>query len=615
MFDWQKRLSTLPDSAGVYIMKGKEGEVLYIGKAKHLRRRVRQYFQESGDPRPFVRQLPDLLESIEVMLTGTEKEALLLEATLIHEQQPRFNILLKEQQRYLYLRFDQEHRYPRLEVVRRNARKPRKNQKEKLFGPYLSGYAVRQSLSVIDRWFRLRTCLDREFNNRARPCLEYQIKRCDAPCVLDVSTEAYEEHVEAVTMFLEGKHLELEEELQARMWNVAEARKFEEAAQYRDQIAAIKKMREDSEQWKSQDQRDRDIFGCFREGLLVEIQLLIVRQGQLSGGRSFSFSEQEFDDHQVLENFLSAYYLREGIELPHIISLPMEIEGQGDLAELLTERAGRQVTINVPQRGRGKQLVEVATSNAEQSFLEKQKTEEASRDLLERLQKRLRLERFPQRIECIDNSHLQGRHAVSAVVVFEGGYPNRSAYRRYHIKDVTPGDDFGAMEEILTRRFKRSVQSGELPDLLVVDGGKGQLQIALQVLQDLGLEGIPTIGIAKKRSNDPDDTTFSDRIVLPDQKNAVVVNPKYRELLLLSRIRDQAHNTALEFHQKVRSRSKLHSVLDDIPHVGPSRKKALLKRFGSVGKIRHAKVAELAKVPGISQALAEDILAFLFENP
>lgn len=257
----------------------------------------------------------------------------------------------------------------------------------------------------------------------------------------------------------------------------------------------------------------------------------------------------------------------------------------------------------------------MARQNAEQSFLEKQKTEEASQELLARLQKRLRLERLPNRIECIDNSHLQGRHPVSAVVVYEGGYPNRSAYRRYHIKDVTPGDDFAAMKEILTRRFKRSAQSGELPDLLVVDGGRGQLGMALQALEDLGLDGIPTVGIAKKRSDDPEATAFQDRIILPNQKNPVPVNPRYRELLLLSQIRDQAHETALAFHQKVRSRSKLHSVLDDIPHVGPQRKRTLLQHFGSVDKIRQASLDELIAAPGISRALAETISEYLADNP
>ncbi|TNE47532.1 MAG: excinuclease ABC subunit UvrC [Deltaproteobacteria bacterium] len=615
MFDWQTRARTLPSSPGVYIMKGKESEILYIGKAKDLSKRVRQYFQESGDPRPFVRQLPVLLEEIDVIITGTEKEALLLEASMIQEHQPRFNILLKEEQTYLYLLLDQNHAYPRLQVVRRKARRVRRNKNELVYGPYLSGYAVRQTATIIDRFFRLRTCSDKEFNNRARPCLEYQIKRCDAPCCFQLEEGHYEDHVNTVGMFLDGKHQELQDTLQERMWKSAENLKYEQAAQYRDQLAAIQKLLDERQKWKSRDHRDRDIFGIFREGLLVEIQILTMRQGQLSGGRSFSFAGQEFDDVDVLENFLSAYYLREGVEIPHIVWLPTTIESQDELAALLTERSGRQVTIHEPLRGQGKRLVEVANQNAEQGFLEKQKTEEANQELLERLQKRLRLERYPQRIECIDNSHLQGRHAVSAVVVYEGGYPNRSAYRRYHIKDVAPGDDFGSMKEILTRRFKRSAQSGELPDLLVVDGGRGQLGMALQVLEELNLQDIPTVGIAKKRSDDPEDTAFQDRIVLPNQKNAVPVNPRYRELLLLSQIRDQAHDTALKFHQKVRSRAKLYSILDDAPGIGPSRKRSLLRKFGSVEKIRQASLPDLAETPGLSLQLAESLLEYLEENP
>lgn len=611
MFDWQKRMRTIPASAGIYMMKGKDGEILYIGKAKDLSRRVRQYFQEGSDTRPFVRQLPALLEDIEILLTGTEKEALLLEASLIQEHQPRFNILLKEAQRYLYLKFDHNHSFPRLEVVRRDVRKPKKSPQEQVFGPYLSGYSVRQTLAIIDRWFRLRTCDDREFNNRARPCLEYQIKRCDAPCCLKEAETSYAEHVKTVGMFLQGEHTELEATLKNRMWNMAELQRYEEAAQYRDQLAAIQKMLEEQQAYRSRDQKDRDVLGCFREGSLVEIQLLTIRQGQLSGGRSFSFTDQEFDDAQVLENFLSAYYLRDGIEIPHVVVLPETIEAQNEMAELLSERSGRQVQILIPQRGRNLALLDVARQNAEQSFLEKRKTEDDSKELLERLQKRLSLTRVPTRIECIDNSHLQGRHPVSAVVVYEGGFPNRSAYRRYHIKDTTPGDDFGAMQEILTRRFKRSVQSGELPDLLLIDGGRGQLQIAIQVIQELGLDGLQVAAIAKKRSDDPEDTAFQDRIILPDQKNPIPVNPRYRELLLLSQIRDQAHQTALEFHQKVRERSKLHSVLDDIPGVGETRKRSLLRTFGSLEKIAQATADKLAQTPGISLPLAETILEYL----
>lgn len=618
MFDWKGRLKTIPSSPGVYVMKGAEDEILYIGKAKDLKRRVRQYFQEGADTRPFVRRLPKLLQEIEVFLTDTEKEALMLEANLIQQEQPRFNILLKEEQTYLYILLDRSHAFPRLRVIRRKAHKARAKSHETLFGPYLSGYAVRQTMELLDRSFKLRTCEDREFRNRTRPCLEYQIKRCDAPCVLPVSTEEYEAHLEEVTLLLSGKQDELLDGLKGRMWDAAEQRAFELAAQYRDQIGAIERLFEQKERITSGDNMLRDFIGLFREADLVEIQVLTRRHGRLAGGRSFSFTDQEFDDNEVLENFLSAYYLRPGVDLPHEILLPLSFEGEDEFAEILTEQAGRKVQIRVPQRGEGKRLLELAIRNAEQSFLEKQKTEEASQKLLEKLQARLSLSKVPYRIECIDNSHLQGRQPVSAVVVFEGGYANRSAYRRYHLKETEGGDDFGAMKEILSRRFRKGKEV-TYPDLLLIDGGRGQLNMALSALEDLGLNDIDVVGIAKQRESLADDDTGSekrtDRIVVPGQKNPIPVNGKRRELMLLSRIRDQAHDTAINFHRKVREREQLQSILDQIPQVGVQRKRALLKAFGGVEQIRAASVEELAQVQGISEAIAEGIAAFLEEHP
>lgn len=618
MFDWQTRLKTIPSSPGVYIMKGVEDEVLYIGKAKDLKKRVRHYFQEGSDTRPFVRKLPQLLTDIEVLLTDTEKEALLLEATLIQRKQPRFNILLKEEQTYLYLQLDLNHRYPKLQVVRKKAHKARSKPKERLFGPYLSGYAVRQTMELIDRSFRLRTCHDKEFRNRTRPCLEYQIKRCDAPCVLDVEPATYEHYIEDVTLLLEGKHEELLDELRAKMWKVVEDRAYEMAATYRDQIAAIERLYSQQDEITSGDRWIRDVIGLFREGHLVEVQLLTRRFGRWVGGRSFSFEDQEFDDAEVLEHFLAAYYLREGIELPHEILLPFELEGSEHLSELLTERAERNVAVRVPMRGDGTRWVELAIKNAEQSFLEKQKTEAASMQLLGQLQKRLGLKKLPYRIECIDNSHLQGRQPVSAVVVYEGGYPNRSAYRRYHIKETQGGDDFGAMKEILLRRFRKG-KDVTYPDLLLIDGGRGQLSMATAALEDLNLASIEVIAIAKKRESQADQEEASekltDRIILPNQKNSIAVTGRHRELLLLSQIRDQAHETVIQFHRKIRQKEQLHSILDDIPGVGESRKKALLQELGSVDKIRQASVRKLAQVKGISRTMAQNIQDFFATQP
>ena len=614
VFDWEARIKTLPHSPGVYLMKSKRDEILYIGKAKDLKRRVRQYFQEGADPRPFVRRLPKLLKEIDVLLTHTEKEALLLEATLIQEHQPRFNILLKEEQRYLYLLLDQAHNYPRLQVVRRGPKDKPPKPKQRLFGPYQSGYAVRQALEVVGRCFRLRTCDDREMRNRTRPCLEHQIKRCDAPCVLPVPVEEYNAHIKDVVLFLEGKHQELIDDLSQKMWDAADRHAYELAAQYRDQTTAIKQLVESQQSVQSEDKVDRDIFGLYREGGEVEIQLLTVRRGRLSGGRSFSFTEQEFDNYEVLESFISAYYLREHIDIPREVLLPLEVEGKEDLEELLSERRGRKVTLWFPKRGDRLKLIELAQKNAEQGFLEKQRAEEDNQKRLKRLQKRLELKRVPYRIECIDNSHMQGRYPVSAIVVFEGGYPNRSAYRRYHLKNTKGGDDYGAMKEILTRRFKRGIKEQNFPDLLLVDGGRGQLKMAQLVLEELELDSVELAAIAKKRHQEEedrkDDPSSTDRIYLVHRKDAIPVRPKHPELLILSRMRDEAHKTAITFHKKTRERKKMQSVLDQIPQIGDTRKKALLQHLGSVKRVEEANLQELMEVPGISEATARVIIEF-----
>jgi excinuclease ABC subunit C len=617
-FDWQARLKTIPHEPGVYMMKSISGEMLYIGKAKDLKRRVRQYFQEGSDTRPFVRKLPALLAEIEVLLTSTEKEALMLEANLIQQEQPRFNILLKEEQTYLYIQLDQSHDFPRLRVMRKKAHKARPKANERLFGPFLSGYAVRQMMDLIDRSFRLRTCEDHEFRNRTRPCLEYQIKRCDAPCVLPFGKDEYAAHVEEVAMLLEGKQDELLDALRERMWKAAEARAYEVAARYRDQIASVERLYEQRDEMTSGDRLIRDMIGLFREGDLVEVQIMTRRYGRLAGGRSFSFQDQEFDDNEVLENFLSAYYMRHGIELPHEILLPMEIESQSEWEDILAERANRKVNLRVPARGDAVGWIELANKNAEQSFLEKQKTAEDSRLLLEQLQRRLGLSRFPNRIECIDNSHLQGKQPVSAVVVYEGGYPNRSAYRRYHIKETKGGDDYGAMKEILTRRFRKS-QDVTYPDLLLIDGGRGQLGMALSALEDLGLQDIEVIAIAKERTSvadgDVEQDTLIDRIILPNQKNAIPITGRRRELLLLSQIRDQTHDTVINFHRKIRAKEQTVSILDKIPGIGDARKKKLLHTFGSIEKVREATVDALGEIQGISNKQAQAIYDFLQANP
>ncbi len=632
MFDWESRIKTLPQQPGVYLMKGEKEEFLYIGKAKNLKKRVRQYFQKTRDERAFVRKLPQLLKSIDIIITNTEKEAILLESTLIRRHQPRFNILLKEEQPYLYLKIDRRAPYPRLEVVRRKAQAAPAKSNEYLFGPYHSGQLLWQTTDIIERYFRLRSCRDSDFNNRVRPCLEYQIKRCDAPCIGAITPEEYAKHVQEVILFLEGKQEELLATLTEKMWQAAERQHYELAARYRDQIQAIRRLNEEEQSITFEDQLDRDIYGFYREGPKIEIQLLIMRKGRLINTRSFSFDQQEFEDTEVLYNFLSAYYLRKHIEppkeiiLPHLPSLSLR-ENLKELEELLSERRGNRVKLLTPKRGDKAKLVEMARKNAEQSFLEKAKAHKANEKRLEKIQKTLGLAKFPHRIECVDNSHFNGRYPVSSIVVFEGGEPYRAAYRHYHLKDTKPSDDYGAMKEVLTRRFKRGQKEGHLPDLMLIDGGRGQLKIAQIVLEELNIQEIELASIAKPhhlKDNPHDGWHFQhpkekeeahDRIFRPNRKGGIPIDQRHAELFLLSKIRDEAHRTAHAFHQKTRDKATLHSILEEIPGVGPQRKKNLLKTLGSLQKVKEASLEQLLEVPSIDTKTARNIYDFFHASP
>jgi excinuclease ABC subunit C len=520
-------LDGLPTAPGVYIMKDHRGKPVYIGKAAVLRNRVRQYFQPaSGDSRDFVPLLEGIVVDIETVITSNEKEALLLENTLIKKHQPRFNVNLKDDKNYLVLRLDPAAEWPRLEVMRKLG-----DDGAYYFGPYHSATSCREALRVVNRHFQLRTCTDHVLHNRRRPCLQYQIKRCPAPCVLPVAPEAYAEQVRDVRLFLDGKSDELMERLRGRMKDAAAHTDFEVAADIRDQVRALEVTLEE-QRVVSADFCDQDVVGFHREGIALEIVVMSIRGGKLGGNRAFSFTGQEFPDAELLSSFIGLYYDL-GAPPPDEVLLPFEIEDAALKAEWLGEKKAasqlgarhRKVEVSVPQRGDRRRLVELAQKNAASSFATRRNARADTELALGKLQKRLKLHALPRVIECYDVSHIQGFATVASMVVFVDGKPEKSRYRTYKIR--APGragaggdfasrnDDFAAMYEVLSRRFRRAREEGAagqpegawaLPDLIVIDGGKGQLGMALAAARDVGVDvrpgaGLSIVGLAKERDS------------------------------------------------------------------------------------------------------------------
>lgn len=627
----------VPTTPGVYLMKDRAGRIIYVGKAKNLRTRVRQYFRPGADARFFVAAglLGRVLADIETVVVDNEKEALLLENHLIKKHQPRFNVNLRDDKQYLVLRIDPSAEYPRVEVVR-NIR----DDGARYFGPYHSATSCRETLRILNRNFQLRTCTDHVLQTRTRPCLQYQIKRCPGPCVFPVDRGAYGEQVSDVMMFLGGKNDELVDRLRERMMAEAGREEFEAAARLRDSIAAIEKTL--SRQDVVQEQLvDQDVFGMWREDDVVEVAILFIRNGKLVGRRTVRERDQEFPDSEVMANVVQQYYAT-GTLVPDEIIVGVPLDEEEVIAEWLSERRGRKVRIIQPRRSTRVRLLSLANKNAAASAASHGNRDRDTQATLGKLQQRLSLKRLPRRIECFDIAHIQGAATVASMVVFVDGMPARALYRKFKVKSVT-NDDFAAMYEVLSRRFRRALvardgsgandsddsnDSGDgkdsegggkdagwvVPDLLVVDGGKGQLNQALAALADVGIaitaeKGFDVIGLAKER----DDTAGNaqpDRVFLRNRKDPIKLRPNTAELYLLSRIRDEAHRFANTFHQQQRKRSTLRSSLDDIPGIGAKRRRELLRHFGSLKAIRQASAEDLAAVAGMSRKAAEAVRRF-----
>jgi excinuclease ABC subunit C len=600
-----------PTAPGVYLMKDDQGEVLYVGKAKNLRNRLRSYVKAERDSRPQIKFLLERATTIETIVTDTEKEALILENTLIKRHRPRYNIHLRDDKTFVSLRFDLREEFPALEVVRRV-----RQDGARYFGPFSSSSAVRQTLKEIYRVFPLRHYPVTTCRRRGRPCLFHQIGQCSGPCHGLISAAEYRRLVDGVVALLSGRQDQVVTLLQQRMETVAAEMRYEEAASLRDQIRAIEQTVEQQKAVRHGGV-DQDVIGLHREGGEVELVVLFMRQGQLSGKRSYNL-DWLMDEEELLAEFLAQFYGRD-VPVPDEIILPIAIEGGEALAEWLTERRGRKVRVLLPQRGARKEMVALAARNAQESWRERGSRQQARTELLEEIQRRLQLSALPQRMECFDISTIQGRATVGSMAVVLDGEPAPDEYRSYRIKTVEGPDDYASLYEVLSRRFRRGVEEQSLPDFILIDGGKGQLGVLAEVLKEFGLTGqIDIAGIAKSRvvanSKGKMIERSEERFFLPGRKNPVLLRRGSPALFLLERLRDEAHRFAITYHRKLRGKGQLASVLSDISGVGPGRQRALLKYFGSLKKIKGAELEQLKAMPGLPEAVAEAIYRFFRKN-
>jgi excinuclease ABC subunit C len=594
----QDRLATVPAEPGVYLMKDSGGAILYAGKAQNLKKRLASYFSKTSRLDVKTEVLINKIVDFDTIITASEKEALILESNLIKRYKPRYNVVLKDDKRYPSLRLDLEHLYPKLSIVR----KIRKDG-GLYFGPYSSAQAVRETLKIINKTFKLRKCSDREFKTRTRPCLNCQMQGCLAPCCRDIDKNIYDEMVKEVILFLKGRTPELIGKIKKKMLAAAEKRDFERAAVLRDKMFALEKTVE-KQIAVSTDFMDRDVIAIARLPELSFVTLLFIRGGFLLGSSNFSFTETMSTDAEMLGTFIRQYYEKIHF-IPKEILVPVSLEDAALIEDWLKTIKGEKIRILWPRKGEKARLIKMATQNAEKGLKDRLVSLASEMDILTGLQKRLRLNRLPLRIECFDNSNLAGTAPVASMVVFEKGKAVKSAYRRYKIKTVIQPDDYAYMAEVLRRRYGKGEVSKPFPDLLIVDGGKGQLNIAGSVLEDLGLEReFEIIGIAKKDIQRGDD---QDKVYRLGRANPINFGKQGNLLLFLQKIRDESHRFAISFHRKRRTADAMRSALDTVPGVGKKRKKILLSHFKSIKRIRMASPEDLSALPGISLQLAGTI--------
>ena len=594
-FDSQRFLANVTQAPGVYRMLDAHGEILYVGKAANLKKRLTSYFRKTGHE-PKTRAMLEHLAAIEVSVTHTETEALLLENNLIKQHRPRYNVVLRDDKSYPYIRIQTDMQFPRITVYRGPQRAG-----SRYFGPYPSAHAARETVVLLQKLFRLRQCNDSFFKNRTRPCLQYQIQRCSAPCVELVGREEYAEEVQQAMLFLEGRTHEVMDVMVKRMERASANRNYELAARYRDQIASLRRTAE--RQHVDVAGRDQDIIAVHARAAVNCVAVMLVRGGHSLGSRAFypkttgAVSAQE-----ILAAFLPQYYL--GRDIPREILVSEKLKEAGLLAETLAQQSGHRVDIRQPRRGQGVKLLSLARANAMQSLNLRLAMDAGLRQRYEALQEALNLEQLPARLECFDISHTLGEGTVASCVVFDANGPLKAQYRRFNIEGLAPGDDYGAIHQAVLRRYTR-LQKGEglVPDVLFIDGGKGQVHEARKALEELQIEGVALVGVAKGATRRPG----LEQLFLSAHGTPLILPADSPALHLIQQIRDEAHRFAISGHRQRRARVRRTSVLESVAGLGPRRRQQLLKQFGGLQGITRAGIEDLSSVRGISRDLAQRI--------
>ncbi len=596
--DLTEKLAHLPDQPGVYLMKDAQGKIIYVGKAVVLKNRVRSYFQSSRNHSPKVRSMVARIADLEYIVTASEMEALILECNLIKKHRPKYNISLRDDKSFPYIKVTLNEPFPRVYATRKVVKDG-----ARYFGPYTNAGAVHETLKLLKRLFPLRTCRRLD---APRPCLQYHIKRCLAPCAGKVNEAEYGDMIKAVCLFLEGRSEDMVKSLRRKMDQAAENLEFEQAARLRDQLQAVEKITE--KQNIVTGAGDQDAVGLARSAAGICVQVFFIRSGKMVGRDHFLLSGgEEEEDADLLTAFLKQYYSQSTF-IPREILLPLELAEQELLTEWLSGLRGGKVWLEVPKRGTKKDLVQMAAGNAllvlNEQALKIQDQADRTEGAVRELGRYLAMDGLPERIECFDISHIQGAETVASMVVFEGGLPKKEDYRRFRLRTVEgKPDDFKSMQEVVGRRYRDG--SAPLPDLIIIDGGKGQLSSALEIIRGVGLHDVMVVGLAKEFEH-----------IFREGMSEPLILPRHSQsLYLVQRIRDEAHRFAITYHRKLRSKRNMVSVLDHIPGIGEKRRKALWQEFGSLAKIKQAAVEELAAAPGMTRPAAEAVYAFFRRDP